>query len=672
MNETHHLNSVDSLRNLVLLKVVNNTVENCKLGKNNLLISKHIDDPRGLNNYYEADYWDSTGYFTPQYDLKWEEEIPKVLYKLLLDKIMIKYLNLQNLPSWLLSCWRYIMFSIDQEHKNRCYYVLNTMLHGHDICLNTNHELSLYLPVITLQYYVIEEDYKKEVYVKLNSEFFESLLDDPTSKKYIMNDITEVILVKDKKSMKRDERSDELTKLSSILFHLKGLKVVCHQDVDLYSGKSTRFIDNEVLESLKVCPWLEMIHALFDNSQFTKYVLGLNEIEEEEFCDSEVDLDNTELFLRKILPSWPNLNFLFIDQVMIQRPYLAFGILKHLSINDINLTELIKSKLYQVLFNGRVSSFEITDAKFVFENGLLVDKGRVFIRFSQPYWMESKKKIKKLLEESEEEIKKFVEDPKYKVFVQISDSSKMFCFSSKVEKFDWLKQIIKTQIYGEDIKDLYETLIEYFDQITEMKLQASESFFYRNFIRSISTLQIPVQFLNLVIEKNLKPFCYALEKFPLISTLKITQKEHLKYDSIQSMDFGILKTLTGINSLIYEHPEFQGTIGGYELFKKLNQHKPPYAKCYFRINSWKHPFTVEKLNYFAQEGWNIIYPACKRCQLIQKESMIFPAIIYSENGEACSFVKTEGACSLTCYAKRTHHEFYHDHQAYDDYDYYFK
>ena len=210
--------------------------------------------------------------------------------------------------------------------------LLNIAFLEHTFVLDPIYEMSLLLPILTLQFYILD----KEVYVNGDQwETFYEYLKDPLMIRYFTNDIKQVLLVESEES-----KTKESIKLTSILVHLKGLKTVCYQkpsrnlhyqSTNLHyqnqsiSEEPKKYIQDEILESLKVCPQLELIHMAYSKSQFIKYFLGLDL----ELFQLEIDLTWFPSIIENARPCWPNLiDFNIYSFVDSEFKYLTHRILK--------------------------------------------------------------------------------------------------------------------------------------------------------------------------------------------------------------------------------------------------------------------------------------------------------------------------------------------------------
>ena len=381
------------------------------------------------------------------------------------------------------SFWKFVKFVIDSNHRNYSYSLLNTMLQGNNVILNVHHAISLFLPIITMEYILID----KAIYIKMNSSYFNEYLKDSPISNYLKNDIEQIILISNNSPNEAD-KAIELTPMTTVLKHFKGLKMVCkkhvfgnpvvneseeeNEDIDKSDDESEEEeineIEDELLEALKVCPWVEMIHLPYSTNQFIKYFLGLDT---DSVKDAKSDLNKLLPLIEKAKPSWPNYMFLDLGYDSVTRGpiclyesnlwFLVYGTLKKAVLTDVNPSMIVdhsnlkKLNAYQLYFKDQISSFPISLAKIVFEERLLISKGPISINFEAFALGFEFPDYDQFFQESKTDIQKLAEDPNYEVSFNFN------CLSYRrrklvplTEKWDWFKNI-KVNIRFDDMeKDL--------------------------------------------------------------------------------------------------------------------------------------------------------------------------------------------------------------------------
>ena len=533
-------------------------------------------------------------------------------------------------PSWLLSCWKYIKFSIGLDHRNYSYTLLKTMLQGNNVILSTHHELSLFLPIITMQYYIIED----KVYVKMNSDYFNELLNDSSTRNYITNDIKQVILLKSKAESKTNQLSPDLICITSLLSHLKGLKTVCNQEVDRYKKERSYIIENEVLESLKVCPWIEILHIGCSETQFMEYFLGLKKTT----LKKVKDFKNLPSFVEKAQPSWPHLDYvdscIFYESLEETGWFLIHGILKKALMEDMNQAMVIdyaklkNSKCLQ-LFKDSLSAIPLSHAKVIFEEGLYARNGTILINFDAIRENELEQNADALFKDHQMAIKKLVEDPKYQVYFNLDDMGiRRGKFVPITKKCNWFKRV-KINIRSDSIETFLDPFCKNIDEIETVQfhlgMQFTGIFDEDQVERSLPVIKIPIKFFDLnilgrcvsdVSENELSHEIYdfnvVLGRFSKIKELRIRFESYHNFFTTIKMEF--LKSMTTIETLIFEYPSDDHK-KAFRFFEHLDQYKPPNAKCFIVITSGRiqGPLTFEKVEMLTQKGWKIL-PPNKDCQ----------------------------------------------------------
>ena len=455
-----------------------------------------------------------------------------------------------------------------------------------------------------------------------------------------MNDIKQVILIKSKTKKDICSVTKDMTNMSSVLSHFRALSVVCNTAVDIYDlYHNERKIENEVLESLKVCPWIEMLHVNYSKSQFVKYFLGS---EAKLLKKARSDLKKFPSSIEKAQPCWPHLSFIKLADDFDTNEWLSiYGILKNVCYKEMpeeiisSYSQYKKNKIFQV-FKGHISSFHVSHAKVILEEDLFVKQGPISVNFENFGCLMSPQELEKIFIESKPYIEKLIEDGKHQVLFNFKEHGFNL---HEIQQYDWFKKV-KINIRSKNLEIFHSPTFQNLQEIETVQFQFSLLDQY------CGKFETPVKFFDLNIEgrevseiseKGLSSEVYdfnvVLDQFPNISTLRIRfDAYHNFYTTIKIS----LESRTTIQTLILEYPDDDHK-KAFEFFENLDQHKPPNAKCFIVLNSGRiqGPLTFEKVSLLNQKGWTLLPPArgCNQyneCQHMKKYNWSYKGFMFNE------------------------------------------